>query len=210
MSQEIKDKVLDSPLVVHKPSDASYQETANEVTMCATHTDEEAEDVPTLQRHRFRKEKKKKKSPFIFLAVIAVLVAVFTALAYNGIIPVGNKTTTESTTQRSYTTKEANSFEGIITIKSTYIFFEGEEVNGLEGLEKKIKYLPKGTKFVVQDEDADSNFLNFEVLSLLSNYNIDYDIKHIVSSGLKSKYEKPEVQIEPTDKAESNSVNTTK
>lgn len=206
MSQEMKDKVLDSPLVVHKQTDASYQETANEVTMCATHTDEEAEDVPTLQRHRFRKDKKKKKSPFIFLAIIAVLVAVFAALAYNGIIPVGNKATTESTTQRSYTTKEENNFEGIITIKSTYIFFEGKEVNGLEGLEKNIKYLPKGTKFIVQDEDADSNFLNFEVLSLLSNYNIDYEIKHIVSSGLKSKYEKSEVQIKPTQKAENNSV----
>lgn len=187
MSDEIKEEKLDSPLVVHKKSDASYQETASEVSMSATHTDEEADDVPTLERHRFKKTKKKNRFP-LFLLFVAVIVGVVCALLYSGVIPMGEKETT-TTTQKSYTTTPVNEFEGVITIKGTYIFFEGEEIDGIKDLERQVKYLDAGTKFVVQDEKADSDFLNFEVLSILSKYNIDYDITHIVSSGLISQYE---------------------
>ena len=58
--------------------------------------------------------------------------------------------------------------------------------------------MDKGTKFIVQDENADSNFLNFEVLSMLSDYGMEYDITHIVSSGLLSKYETTSA-IPPTE-----------
>lgn len=187
MSDEIKEEKLDSPLVVHKKSDASYQETASEVSMSATHTDEEADDIPTLERHRFKKIKKRNRFP-LFLLFAAVIVGVICALVYSGVIPIGEKETT-TTTQKSYTTSPVNEFEGIITVKGTYIFFEGEELGGIKDLERQVKYLNAGTKFVVQDEKADSDFLNFEVLSILSKYNIDYDITHIVSSGLISQYE---------------------
>ena len=60
MADEIKEEKLDSPLVVHKKGDASYQEEGNEVSMQNTHVDEDS-DAPTLERHRFKKEKKKKK-----------------------------------------------------------------------------------------------------------------------------------------------------
>ena len=61
MEEDIKEEIkLDSPLVVQKEGDASYQECASDFDMNATHTDEDS-DVPTLQRHRFRKEKKSKK-----------------------------------------------------------------------------------------------------------------------------------------------------
>lgn len=189
MADEIKEEKLDSPLIVHKKDDASYQETATEVDMSATHTDDEGDDVPTLERHRFRKEKKSKKGVWVLIAFIAVAVAVVCALFYSGVIPSGREKETTTKPERTYTTAQVNEFEGIITVKGTYIFFEGTEVDGLSGLEREIKYLDKGTKFIVQDEDADSNFLNFDVLSLLSQYGIDYDIKHIVSSGLESKYE---------------------
>ena len=59
MADEIKEEKLDSPLVVHKKGDASYQEEGNEVSMQNTHVDEDS-DAPTLERHRFKKEKKKK------------------------------------------------------------------------------------------------------------------------------------------------------
>ena len=58
MADEIKEEKLDSPLVVHKKGDASYQEEGNEVSMQNTHVDEDS-DAPTLERHRFKKEKKK-------------------------------------------------------------------------------------------------------------------------------------------------------
>lgn len=186
MEDEIREEKLDSPLVVHKKDDASYQETAGEIDMNVTH--EEEENVPTLERHRFRKEKKSHNGVWIFIAVVAIAVAVVCALVYSGKISFKEKETTTQP-ERTYVAQEENKFEGIITIKGTYIFFEGTEVDGLSGLEREIKYLDPGTKFTIQDEDADSNFLNYDVLSMLSKYEIDYDITHIVSSGLESAYE---------------------
>ncbi|MGN0521837.1 MAG: hypothetical protein ACI4IQ_04280 [Eubacterium sp.] len=200
---------LDSPLVVHKKSDASYQETASEVSMYSTHTDDEGSDVPTLERHRFKKKKKSKKWPYIIFAIIAVGVAVVCALYYSGVISVGNDKETTTAAKKSYTTKAENKFEGVITIKGTYIFFEGKEVDGISGLEKEIKYLDENTSFTIQDEDADSNFLNYEVLSMLSDYGIDYKITHIVSSGLTSKYENM-TTASTTKKAETTKKTTTK
>ena len=60
MADEIKEEKLDSPLVVHKKGDASYQEEGNEVSMQNTHVDEDS-DAPTLERHRFKKRKEKEK-----------------------------------------------------------------------------------------------------------------------------------------------------
>ena len=121
-------------------------------------------------------------------ALIAVAVAVVCALFYSGKLSFKESETTAKP-ERTYVTEEENKFEGTIVIKGTYIFFEGEEVDGINGLEREIKYLDKGTEFTVLDENADSNFLNLDVLSLLSKYEINYEITHIVSSGLMSKYE---------------------
>lgn len=187
MEEDIKEEVLDSPLVVHKADDASYQETATEVGMQTTHTDDDS-DAPTLERHRFKKVKKKKKWPYILLAIIAAAVIIVVVLVNKGVINIGEKETTTQA-KKSYTTQAENQFEDTITVKGTYLFFEGVEVDGIGGLEREIKYLDKGTKFIVQDESADSNFLNFEVLSLLSEYEMDYDITYVMSSGLTSKYE---------------------
>lgn len=188
MDDEIMEEKPDSPLVVHKKDDASYQETAREFDMNSTHTDDESGDVPTLERHRFRREKKSHKGVWFLFALIAVAVAVLSALFYSGKLSFKEPETTTKP-ERTYVSQEENKFEGIIVIKGTYVFFEGEEVDGINGLERKIKYLDKGAKFTVQDENADSNFLNLDVLSLLSKYEINYDITHIVSSGLISKYE---------------------
>ena len=62
-------------------------------------------------------------------------------------------------------------------------------MDGIEGLIAAIKYEPEGSTFTVQDENANSNFLNNNVLSTLSLYKMNYNITHIVSSGLTSKYE---------------------
>lgn len=188
MDDELMEEKLDNPLVVHKESDASYQEIASEVSMSNTHTDEDI-DAPTLERHRFKKEKKKKKWPWVLLVIIAAVVVVLVVLYNKGYI---NNTpeTTESTTRKSYTTEEENKFEGIITVKGTYIFFEGEEVDGIRGLDRKVKYLDAGTSFIVQDEKADSSFLNDEVIPILEKYDIKYTTKYIVSSGLVAENEK--------------------
>lgn len=186
MSNEYNDEHLDSPLVVHKVTDASYRETENIVDVNITHIEEE---TATLERHRFKKEKKSSKWPVI-ITFLVVVIAVFCYLYFSGTIGnfAGNETTTAPVSE-NYTLPE-NPYAGIITVKGTYIFFEGEEVDGIEGLTREIRYLDAGTQFVVQDDDADDTFLNEEVLPLLSDYGIDVtEVRYVVSSGLTSKYE---------------------
>lgn len=187
MANDYNKEHLDSPLVVHKVTDASYHETENIVDVDATHVEE---DTATLERHRFRKEKKSSKWPII-ITFIVVVVAVFCYLYFSGSlagIGLGTATTTTEPATEEYTLP-ANPYDGIITVKGTYIFFEGTEVDGIEGLQREVRYLDSGTSFVVQDEDADSTFLYEEILPLLEQYGIEAEVRYVVSSGLTSRYE---------------------
>lgn len=181
------DEKLDSPLVVHKESDASYQENNAKLDVNITHIDE---DTATLERHRFKKVKKKSKAPY-FICALIVIVAVVAGLYYGGIIPHFNdkNDTTAPVVDNSEPTTEENRFKGIITVKDSYIFFEGEEINGTEELINQIKYADENTKYIIQDENANTTLLNDEILLLLTSYNIQYEVKHIVSSGLMSANE---------------------
>lgn len=187
MADEIKEEKFDNPLVVHKKGDASYQEENNEVSMQNTHVDEDS-DAPTLERHRFKKEKKKKKWPYVLVLIVIAAVIVIAVLINNGTIKLPQKETT-SQSVTSYTTEAANPFKDTITIKGTYIFYEGAELDDIGSLEREIKYQDSDKTFTVQDEHADSNFLNKEVLPLLTEYKMKYNVTHIQSSGLISKYE---------------------
>ena len=169
MADEIKEEKLDNPLVVHKKGDASYQEEGNEVSMQNTHVDEDS-DAPTLERHRFKKEKKKKKWPYVLAVIVVAAVVVIALLVNNGTINLSKKETTSAST-KSYTTDVVNPFKDTITVKGTYIFYEGTELDDIGSLEREIKYQDADKTFTVQDEHADSN------------------VTHIQSSGLISKYE---------------------
>jgi len=61
-----------------------------------------------------------------------VLAAVFVGLYYGGIIPdflnLNKETTAPQVSNSQVSTTEANRFEGIITVKGTYLFFEGKEI----------------------------------------------------------------------------------
>lgn len=188
MSEEFEK--LDSPLVVHKETDASYLETANIDVMSTVKKADE--NKSNLVRHRFKKKKKKSKIPYFILSVV-ILISVLCGLYFSGVI--GNKetNTTEPSTKKTYAETPENRFEGIITIKGSYIFFEGEEVDGTAELERILKYLDTDTVFVIQDEEADSVLLTEEIIPLLEKYGIQHgEPKFIISSGLKSKYEKTE------------------
>lgn len=206
MSEEYIEEILDSPLVVHKESDASYQDSTSDMEMNSTHADEE-EELPTLERHRFKKKKKSKKGIWFVVIVIAIAVGVVCAVHYSGVLN-QSKANTDTTAKKSYTTQVENKFKGVIVVKGSYIFFEGTEVDGIKGLEKEIKYLDKNTKFTIWDEDADTSLLNDQngVLSTLSRYEFQYDITHKVSSGLKSKYE---TTTAPTTTTTKKAVKTT-
>lgn len=188
MSEEFEK--LDSPLVVHKETDASYHETAN--IEVATATNQTGDNTANLVRHRFKKVKKKRKAPW-FIFILVVIVAVICGLYFGDVIGNPEEKQTESTTNGGYLDTSVNRFEGVITVKKTYIFFEGEEINGTEELERNLKYLDKNTTLVIQDEEADSVFLDQEIIPLLKKYEIKYEgPKFIISSGLISRYEKTE------------------
>lgn len=187
MAENFEDKKLDSPLIVHKVTDASYQEMASEVSVDFTHSDDEG--TATLQRHRYRKVKKPKKWPYVLIAIVVAVIVLVTTLYFTGVIKKPNFGKEKETASTGYVSETENRFAGIITVKNTYIFFEGKEIDGVADLINEVKYLDPNTKFVIQDEKADETLLNQEILPTLDSYNIKYEVKYVVSSGLESKHE---------------------
>lgn len=184
---------LDNPLVVHKKSDASYIDSVTTVEMNETH---EVEEGPTLQRHRFKKDPNKKSNGrFVVPIVLVFLVAIFCALYFTGNLKFGKEETTTaktiSTTQTTTSIEEA--YSGTIVIKDTYIFIDGIEVNGVEGLVKELKYVdPSQTAYKIILENPNSDFYNFEVLDTLTRlgfYGKKTVVEHAAKTGLISEAE---------------------
>lgn len=207
---------LENPLVVHKKSDASYDEKVSVPEMHDTHLQEKK---PTLMRHRFKKEKKGKGSWVAVLAVLVVAVSVFVGLYVSGNITFSPKQATtkqKETTTAETTTSLEERFRGTIVVKNMYIFVDGVEVDGIEGLQNELKYLDKSeTAFTIIDENANTNFLNFEILPLLEQlgfYGEATEITHLQSTGLIAEAETttapPSTTVKPkttnTKKAKAN------
>jgi hypothetical protein len=193
MSEDVKEEKLDSPLIVHKKSDSSYQETDSILEMNETHIDE---DEPTLERHRFKKDPNKKNhAPLVVVIIIVVLVAIFAGLYFTGNITFNSKDNSRkntSTTQET-TTSLQDAYKGTIVVKGTYIFVDGIEVDGINGLQNALKYLdPSPTAFTIIKEDANDEFLNYDILPLLTDmgfYDESTDIQMKKSTGLMSENE---------------------
>lgn len=188
MNEELNPDVLEAPLVVHKKSDASYKETAEDVVMVETHLED---DGPSIKRHRYKKtrEQKANKSFVFLLAIIVIAVAFGVVFAMGGFDKVADtKTTTQKQTTTELTTSIEQAYEGTIVIKGVYIFVDGVEVNGIEGLQQALKYEDKSTTaYTIISEDADASFLNDDILPLLMDmgfYDDKTEITHKVSTGL--------------------------
>ncbi|MFR5876202.1 MAG: hypothetical protein ACLUFN_06905 [Eubacterium sp.] len=197
---------LESPLVVHKKSDASYDENASNLEMNETHSDEER---PTIARHRFKKNPKKKHKGlklFILFAVIAA--AVFAALYYTGHISFDAKQTTtkHKETTSEVTTSLEEAYQGKIVIKNTYIFVDGVEVDGVNGLQNALKYedaSPTAYEIVIEgsSDEFEDNFYNYEILPILQSmgfYDESTVVTHIESTGLMAAAETTTVQTTTT------------
>lgn len=203
---------LESPLIVHKLTDASYQQTASELTMEDTHTDD---DGPTLERHRFRKVPKKNRNGIkIVLLLVVIAVAVLAGLYYGGVIDFGKESETTkpvSEATAESTTSLEQAYEGKIVVKGTFIFVDGVEVDGIEGLQNALKYVdPSPTAYEIVKEDANADFLNYDILPLMKNmgfYDENTVISTIVSTGLIAEEEKTTV---PTTKKNNKKKNNKK
>ena len=191
---------LESPLIVHKKTDASYDENATAFEMSETHVDE---DKPTLTRHRFKKDPKKMNKGFKVLVVIFVILAgVFAGLYFTGNLPSVNNSNqpsnNESTTAEAETTTSIQQkYEGTIVIKDNYIFVDGTEVDGINGLQEAIKYTEASTtayKIIIEGggDTASDYFYNYEVYPLLLDMGFideNTEIQHVQSTGLVANNE---------------------
>ncbi len=195
---------LESPLVVHKEGDSSFfSELEKE------HSEDDAEDEDgeaTLTRHRFRKEKKSGGRKVLLLAILLCLIAVGAALYFTGNLSFSPQNVptkkSEATTSAETTTSIEDKYKGTIVVKGTYIFVNGEEVDGIEGLQSAIEYEDKSTTaYTIIDENANADFLNFDVLELLTElgfYDSNTTIKHVASTGLVAKAETTTLPPETT------------
>lgn len=183
---------LESPLIVHKKSDASYEDTASALEMSETHTDESR---PTLKRHRFKKAPKKKGRWIAPLFILVVIAAVFAGLYYSGSLDFSKEKTTahktEATTETTTSIQQA--YQGKILVKGTYIFVDGIEVGGIEGLQNALKYVdPSPTAYEIVKENENSDFLNNDILPIMQEMGF-YDettvITNVASSGLMAQEE---------------------
>ena len=216
LNEEIKEfnkehgVTLDSPLVVHKKGDVSYEENTDAYEMNETHT---GEARPTLVRHRFRKEKKNSNKPYIIIGAIVIIAAVFAGLYYTGNITFGEKETTTKPTTESTTEDLVAKYKGTIVIKNTYIFVNGLEVNGIEGLQRELKYDdPSPTAYEIIVEDENTDFLNLEVLALLEDMGFFTDetqVTHLDKTGLMAREEMTTAQDEVVTEPETKAPTTT-
>lgn len=189
---------LEPPLVVHKKSDTSYDNNNNSVLeMNDTHIDD---TKPTLTRHRFKKDNKKNgKSAVIVIFIAVVIVAVFAALYFTGNISLNNsKRNPQSSSQTSETTTSLQQkYAGTIVVKGMYIFVDGTEVDGIQGLTESLKYLDKSTtayEIIIEgtQNSYESSYYNSDILSCLTQlgfYGDDTKVEHVDSTGLMSKDE---------------------
>ena len=193
MSQEVKDNTnLDAPLVVHKKSDASYNGYATDVEMNDTIV---AKDTDTLVRHRFKKDKtNKSKGKYFVLLGVFVVIAILCGLYFSGSFAPDNDdatTTTQPTTESTTTLQQK--YKDTIVVKDVYIFIDGEEVNGIQGLQDAIKYKEASdTKYSIIKEHANTDFFNYEVLSVLETlgfYSENTVITTVQSTGLIAQAE---------------------
>ena len=199
---------LDSPLVVHRKGDASYEENAAQYEMNETHTGEER---PTLQRHRFKKEKKKSNAPIVIIILFVVLAAALAGLYFSGNIRFDAQQTTGTATTAQTTegaSEELDRFNGTIVIKDVYIFVDGEEVDGSGELQRALRYEepnPRRYKLILENEN--SSFYNFEVLPILENmgfFDDTTEVEHVSSTGLIADAETTTLPPETTESKKKN------
>ncbi len=214
MDEEKSEELMENPLVVHKKSDTSYKETVDNYVMDETHIDD---DGPTLERHRFRKDpdKKSKKTPMIILIILVIAAAVLAALYLSGNFGTngyGSKKTTSTTTAVSVTTIQEK-YKDTIVVKNTYIFVDGEEVDGIQGLMSELKYeTPSTTRYTIINENAEASFFNDNVLPILVQLGF-YDEKTVIThknlTGLTAKEEQTKVSTTKKRKSKKKKKKTT-
>ena len=176
---------LDSPLVVHKERDASYNGCPNFDLMNKTVTDE-TDSLPSIERHRFKKKKKNpNKNKIITIVLLVVLVAVCVGVTVHFVNNGKSNDKKNSVTTEETTKSLQEEFKNTITVQGTTIYYEAEVINNVVELENNIKFLPKDTQIIIQNEHADSDFFeSVKEVVLQCEFENEPKVEFIQSSGL--------------------------
>ncbi len=184
---------LDSPLVVHKESDASYNGCPNFDLMNKTAIDEN-DTAPSIERHRFKKKKKNpNKNKIITIVLLVVLVAVCVGVTVHFVNNSKSNENKNSVTAEETTKSLSEVFKNTITVQGTTIYYEAEVIDNVVELESNIKFLPKDTQIIIQNEHADSDFFeSVKEVVLQCEFEKEPKVEFIQSSGLNET--SPEAQ----------------
>lgn len=176
---------LDSPLVVHKESDASYNGCPNFDLMNKTAIDEN-DTAPSIERHRFKKKKKNpNKNKIITIVLLVVLVAVCVGVTVHFVNNSKSNENKNSVTAEETTKSLSEVFKNTITVQGTTIYYEAEVIDNVVELESNIKFLPKDTQIIIQNEHADSDFFeSVKEVVLQCEFEKEPKVEFIQSSGL--------------------------
>lgn len=176
---------LDSPLVVHKESDASYNGCPNFDLMNKTAI-EENDTAPSIERHRFKKKKKNpNKNKIITIVLLVVLVAVCVGVTVHFVNNSKSNENKNSVTAEETTKSLSEVFKNTITVQGTTIYYEAEVIDNVVELESNIKFLPKDTQIIIQNEHADSDFFeSVKEVVLQCEFEKEPKVEFIQSSGL--------------------------
>lgn len=176
---------LDSPLVVHKESDASYNGCPNFDLMNKTAIDEN-DTAPSIERHRFKKKKKNpNKNKIITIVLLVVLVAVCVGVTVHFVNDSKSNENKNSVTAEETTKSLSEVFKNTITVQGTTIYYEVEVIDNVVELESNIKFLPKDTQIIIQNEHADSDFFeSVKEVVLQCEFEKEPKVEFIQSSGL--------------------------
>lgn len=176
---------LDSPLVVHKESDASYNGCPNFDLMNKTAIDEN-DTAPSIERHRFKKKKKNpNKNKIITIVLLVVLVAVCVGVTVHFVNDSKSNENKNSVTAEETTKSLSEVFKNTITVQGTTIYYEAEVIDNVVELESNIKFLPKDTQIIIQNEHADSDFFeSVKEVVLQCEFEKEPKVEFIQSSGL--------------------------
>lgn len=217
---------LESPLIVHKKGDASYEDCSAVFEMNETHNDDSR---PTLKRHRFKKTPKKSGGALkFFVIIIVVAAAVFAGLCYSGVVDISNVNNSSTTSDTAVSTTESTTtieqkYSGTIVIKKNYIFVDGKEVDGIKGLQEALKYKDVSTtayEIIIEGtaDEFSEDFYNYEVYPYLVDMGFigeDTKVEHIQSTGLiaqdetTTKAKKKKKQTEKKNTSDENTPSST-
>ena len=117
--------------------------------------------------------------------LLVVLVAVCVGVTVHFVNNSKSNENKNSVTAEETTKSLSEVFKNTITVQGTTIYYEAEVIDNVVELESNIKFLPKDTQIIIQNEHADSDFFeSVKEVVLQCEFEKEPKVEFIQSSGL--------------------------